>query len=417
MSSQGQLIPFPGQQRTPRWFEPPSVYDTIPATVQDIEWARHRLIWDGDCRALVDIYRKYIRVNDELRSAVGQRISGLDSRPVVMRTNKANEGNAEAEAIAVELQAQWDGLDNRHQVIKHLVRGALTHSFAPAEITWTSTMSGFELTAIDPISQKAMIVATVNNRGRLNNAIPGSWFLRRSQSLGDAEAIIDDKWIVGVPDAAEPLADQSLMATSIYSGIFGQRILGSWTVYVDRYGVPFLHVQVGDYEDRQMIETAKQVIKRAGEDHGVISSTNDELTINVVDGSQVARSGTTDVQGRYLDASRQRIDRVWVGGSLVMGTGAGGAYNQGAIHQDAYFALLQGDARYVEHTLQRQLVGAFMRLNRLDMRMQPQATLRVRLESPGVVADLASRLGQVGYSMDTSELSETLGYTVTGGPV
>ena len=410
------MIRFPGQQRAGQWVENPSPFGTLPATVQDIEWARHRLIWDGDCRQLVDIYRKYIRVNDDLRAAVEQRISGLDSRPVKMRVAARNESNADAIAIADELQAQWDDLDNRHQVIKHLVRGALTHSFAPAEMTWTSTMSGVELTDIALISQKSMIVATVNNRARLGNAIPGSWFLRRSEGIGGAEPIIDDKWIIGVSDEAVPLADQSLMATSIYAGIFGQRVLGSWTVYVDRYGVPFLHVEVNDYEDKTMIATAKQIIQRAGEDHGVISSTNDQLNITVVDGSQIARSGTTDVQGRYLDAARQRIDRVWVGGSLVMGTAGGGAYNQGAIHQDAYFALLQGDARYIEHTLQRQLVGAFMRLNQLDMRLAPQATLRVRLESPGVVANLAGQLGQVGYAMDTSELTETLGYTITGGP-
>jgi phage gp29-like protein len=291
------------------------------------------------------------------------------------------------------------------------------HSFAPAEMTWLSTMSGFELDAITPISQKAMIVATLNNRSRLEGAVPGAWFLRRSQGVGGAEAIIPDKWIIGVPDDAEPLVDQSLMSTSIYSGIFGQRILGSWTVFVDRYGIPFLHVEIHDYEDEQGKETARQVIRRAGDDHGVVTSVNDKMQIKVVDGAQVARSGTTDVQGRYLDASRQRTDRVWVGGPLVMGTGAGGAYNQGQIHRDAFFALLQGDARYVTQTLQCQMVGAFMRLNRHDPHLAPVVTLRVRLESPGVVANLAAGLGQVGYKIDPDELSTTLGYTITGGPV
>lgn len=410
--SNGQVIQLPGTRQS-QWLEPPPI-QSLPSTIQDIEFARHRLIWDGDPRQLVDIYERYIRVNEDLRSAVEQRVSGLDSRPVMMRASDPE--NSESIDLAKRLQDEWNRLDNRHDVVQHLVRGARVHSFAPVEIGWRSTNRGVELERLWEIDQKSLIVATLHNRHQLENAIPGTWFLRRSPSLGDAEPLIQDKWIVGSPGQSVSLIDRSLMATSIYSGIFGQRILGSWTVFVDRYGVPFLHVEIHDYEDEQGKATARQVIERAGNDHGVITSSNDKMVVKVIDGAQVSRSGTSDVHGRYLDAQRQRIDRVWVGGALTMGTGGAGSYNQGQIHQDAYYALLQTDARLVERALQRELVRAWMRLNEFDPGLAPQVTLRVRLDTPGTVAQLVSTLAQGNKSMDNRELTEVLGYTITDMP-
>lgn len=367
----------------------------------------------------MDLYDSYVRKNSDLRSAVELRVSGLDSRPVTFQPAiKPQPGTdptpemVEAQRLADMLQRAW-ARGPSQTIIRHLVRSGRMYGVAPVEIGWSVTDEGILWTDLWPTQAKAMLMATVH---RNSEHPPGTWLLRTSSLSASGEPLVPGKWIVGSPNPELAAGDRALMATSVFDGVFGQSVLGGWTLFLERYGLPFLHVEVEDYTDAKAVATARQIIRRAGDDHGVVTGVHDKFSVNVIDGAMATRSGTSDPHDRYLTANRDRIARLWTGGTLLQSTGAGGSYNQGAVHENSFLALLQTDARYIEATLQRDLVGPWAEFNEIPPALVPKVALRIRLDTPGAVANLASQLGNAGYDMDTRELSETLGFTITRRP-
>lgn len=405
VSSTGTVLDLPKRQR--RFVPGDSRVSDRQALVSDITYARRQFTRHGDPRHMTALYDSYWRKNSDLRSAVALRVSGLDSRPVRFLAPPESATDPAAIGHAQTLQTYWGRLKGS-RIVRHLVRSARMYGLGAAEIGWSATADGFVPTDLWTVATNSMMVATVDYT---YGQTPGTWLLRQSTTSGDP--LIPGKWILCTPNPELPIGDRSLMSTSIFDAVFAQSVLASWTINLERYGLPVAHAEIEDWTDDALVEFTRYALQRLGEDHVLVTGKADGVKISFLDGAVASRNATSDPHARYLDAVGDRVARLWLGGTLMQRTGNSGSYNQGAVHENSFWSVLQGDARLIEEALQDGLVNTYARLNGVPEAQIPRVSLRVRLDTPAAAANLAALLGNAGYDMAVEELTEALGFQIS----
>lgn len=232
----------------------------------------------------------------------------------------------------------------------------------------------------------------------------------RLQKLGsiDGAPLPPCKFITHIPKLKSGIPIRGGFARlAAWAFIFKNYSLKDWAAFLDVYGMP---IRVGKYPQSATAEERRKllgaVMNIASDAAAIIPET---MMIELLEAKGASGGTTTPFEGlgRYLD---QQMSKLILGQTMT--ADSGGSLAQAKVHNQVRIDILRADARQLAKTINRDLIGWFVRLNFGDAAPVPRVEFPVaEPEDIAVLATAVSQLVPQGLKVKQSEIREKLGLT------
>ena len=361
----------------------------------------------GTVSGWVDLIDDTIRRDPTISNLVNARVSGITkATPEIVPADQSPE----AIELADKFRARWDALDS-FSAIAHHQRDPLSYGWAASEIIWavdSDTGEAYPADLIHPRARTYQIAGMFNIHAK--GTKPDEILVRTGPYMGQNARMIPFKWIESRERPSAPaVCGGNGYATALYGVLKANNIAG-WSVFIDRFGLPFVQATIDSWTDGAAVAVAKRALESIGSDNGIIIGKNDGLTIEAIDAVSASRSANSDIHGRYNTNANAELTKLWSGGSLTSEGGSSGAtFALGREHASIRFELLESDAKRIQSVFDRDLIGAWMHLNEFDA-PPPKLQLRFqRVSDPQTLVSIVKELAGVGYKVDPVQIQQLTG--------
>lgn len=409
----------PVTQARGRLYHAPYDRPDIGADFLTLSYAHEFAMQHGQPQQLYDLYLLLNRRETASAAATNSRVDAVTARPLEVISGGDSDEDRQAAQLFSEV---WSDIDQ--SVVGHLAFSANTFGVGAAEIDWVfdREMDIFRPTGLHAVLSRALGWTVANPYSyeirRINGTVGlelpnNTWLLR--VGAWEWETLRPDKWIVVSPHAPASPADRGLSYGCSFLALLILAGRAGWTAFVDRYGLPMLHVVINDWTNKRAADSARSIIQNWGTDKGVLTAQNDGISFTTIDGAQNSRVSSSDVHQRFVADARAEIQKVWTSGTLIQDTATNGGSPRalGQVHEGGFLRAVESDIKLIIRSLEQQLVRPWMRFNDIQAKAPKFRAQTASVDSPMHAAALAQMLGTAGYDIDTDELSKTVGFTVS----
>lgn len=295
--------------------------------------------------------------------------------------------------------------------IEHATASPLKYGWGLTEQTWAwdPEERRYDVTSLHNVRCRHTQIATTNSN-MVAGARPEEILVQVGAHEYEVARQIPGKYIEVRGSSEDPPAWAGIGTTSaIWSTMKMQAVAGN-LVYLDRYGVPFLDIQIDDWSTDKERAIARSIIQAFGRDGGIIRPKNAKIEVAVIDGIQGSRNATSDVHARFVEMADTENAVLWNGAPYASQTGSSGSSYALAQEQgNVEFRLTLADVMRVSKATYRDWFGRWMRYNDLPGRTPILKIFVERIEDPQVAVEMSAKLAAIGYVVDPAQIQEMTG--------
>ena len=167
-------------------------------------------------------------------------------------------------------------------------------------------------------------------------------FEQTNQDSGIDYTKLDNVWVIGEPE------DLGLLLKCSYYVIYKRALLGDWSQYIERFGMP-IQIMYYDANDTQAKIELRQILQNAGSamqlmiPKGVDFKIEDVKTIN----------GTGDLQDTFMRALNSELSIIVLGNTETTSSGSssGGSMAKSKVHSQQQDEIAKSDIMYLSSML------------------------------------------------------------------
>lgn len=301
---------------------------------------------------------------------------------------KLIEENAQAEAQAKALKAQYEAIDDLYDVIQFMALAAF-RGFSHVEKVTDRDGNLIDLLKVD---QWNVVQDGTANRWKYN---PGA-IAMSYQHFPDEDIIKPENFLIHRVKA--PINE--IAAEQFVRFKFSEK---DWDAFIDIYGIPSGIVTLGpDSQNDDSYMALAEAVASGGS--GVLPNGCDFKTNSSVRGEK-------NPFEQRLDYIERQIVLAGTGGQLTMLTESGSGTLAGGAHTETFNAIAAKDARKISETFQRQFDKVFIRKRFPGQPVLAYFDLNFKEENDtnGIV-EHAAKLSAAGYKIKREILEEKTGY-------
>lgn len=374
-----------------RWVGHPAV-DLTPARLNSIfrsaEW--------GYPHQQVDLFDDAIETDAHLRAALESRLRAVAGKEWILQPG----GDAEVDIlVARRLEEALRAAPNMAAMLEHQLKG-LWYGYAASEVIWERARDGWTVPAYFLNLPPRRLIFDEDDTPRLlmdptrmlsEKLAPGQWIFTRRQG----------------PIAAKT----GLMRTGTWWSFFKRRIMALWTVYADRYGLPFAYGQYAVDTQQPEKEALEKAVRSLGEDGWATYSEQCKITL------AQPGTGSESVFATYLAFVNNELSKLVYGGTLTSDTQGPGSFALGRVHADVFFSLVLDDAGRESEMVEQAIGVPFCRYNGLPQAKPPRLKRHlVRETDPKDRMELYCRFAnELGGHLDEDQVRQEFGFKQPSG--
>jgi phage gp29-like protein len=337
----------------------------------------------ADEGSLFDQHRMFADMEERdahLTAEMGKRknaIVGLEWDIVPPRDASAAE-KADADWVREVLQ---DGLDGVEDLLLAMM-DAVGHGFAPVEMQWRRD-DGEWHPEFHPRPQEWFQLNLARDRIHLNDGMIGGAAL---QAFG---------WLMHTPAKAKTgyAGRMGLMRTLAWPFLYKAYSLGDFAEFLETYGIPMIMGKYGTSATADEKASLLRAVNALGHDARAIMPKDMEIEIQQASGA-AGQSGHLAM----MEWADKALSKAILGQTLSAdtGSGGGGSYALGKVHNEVRKDIAKGDARQCASTITRDLVFPLLVLNRSGVAtMKRCPRFKFHTEDPADMSAMATNLPEL----------------------
>ncbi len=308
-------------------------------------------------------------------------------------------------ANSEDFDEMWRAMRPRG-MIQALTDCTNVYGFKAVELEWARVEKAWAVGRYAPIRSEHFEITTATNRPELDEDQ-----LLLVMRNGRREQLIPGKWVVDVRTSRVSLSRAGLMRGSSWTSLIKAMTLADWSVYVHRYGIPFVLAQMMDWTDDEARSKVEQVLQQMLDGTGAaIVPESDIVRVDFKDGIRSAGSTNSDLHQGLVTLLNIEMANSWEGASLASQTGDGaGSYALAAQHGGIRWELLLADAMRISETIQTCLIEPWMIFNGRKGKAPMIRFHLIRIADPMQLATTAKMLESMGVGLNIDTLLEHIG--------
>lgn len=285
-----------------------------------------------------------------------------------------------------------DNLDTETMIFD--LASAIGHGFAATEVEWAKSSDGLWLPAkLHPRPQRWF---TVDRETRQTIRL-------RDPTLAYGVDLVKYGWLLHQHSAKTGYpATQGLFRALALPYLFKNFAVKNWLRFCELYAVPIRVLMTQQKDPTQKRELIKQL--QAMGQNGVAlldgAMSEDLITVDAAKG---------EGQGflSLVEWAERSMSKAILGGTLTSDSGKNGNYATASVHDDVRYQIRDHDAKQVAATLTRDLIGAIIAVNGLNMRCRWQFDTQ-EPDDLALYADALPKLVSVGAQIPVAWAQEKL---------
>lgn len=378
------------------------------ATIESI-YASYRHAERGFPRLMFDVIDDRTRPDGKLRGMIEARTSAITGSQTFILPGGTEPDDIRA---ATMLRESIDEHEiDLQRYLAHAERSPLMYGYGLVEQMWewNQRESRYDVVELHHIRSRNTGIATSHSR-HIPGTLPDDIVIQTGPHEHEVEAQTPFKYIEIRGTHEEPAVWAGLGHTSTLWSTLKMQGFAGWLAFVDRYGLPFLTVTVGDWTSEEDKATAREIIQRFGRDGGVMLPKNGKIKVEVHDGIQGSRNATSDVHERFAQACDQENGITWNGTTMATQTGqAGSSFALANAQSNVEFRLSLADKARIESATRNQWFRRWMRFNSLPGATPMLNIFVERIVDPAKAVAMAKTLSEIGYQVEPAQLMAITG--------
>lgn len=379
------------------------------ATIESI-YASYRQAERGFPRRMFDTIDDRTRPDGKLCGMIEARTSAITGSQTFILPGGTESADIRAATMLRESIDQHE--IDMQRYLAHAERSPLMYGYGLSEQIWewNPRESRYDVVELHHIRSRNTGISTSHSR-HIPGTLPDDVVIQTGPHEHEVEPQIPDKYIEIRATHEEPAAWAGLGHTSTLWTTLKMQGFAGWLAFVDRYGLPFLTVTVGDWTSEADKATARKIIQRFGRDGGVMLPKNGKIKVEVHDGIMGSRNATSDVHERFIQACNAELAITWNLTEMATASGqAGSSFALANAQSSVEFRVAQADKARIEWATYIQWFRRWMRFNQL-----PGATPRLnifieRIVDPARAVAMAKTLSEIGYHVEPAQLMAITGF-------
>lgn len=360
----------------------------------------------GELGAQVALFNGLLERDAHARNLFEQRIAAVAGKPYVIQAGgeQTPQDQANADALAAAIRDT-----NFLELLEHQLTFN-KYGYAGSEIEWS-----------------------------VRDAIVPTWFtnvraecFRAAQPWGDVAGADDDElllvteanpmgerlapgqWAVTRRDDSVLLARSALMRTCAWNCMFKLYGFRDFTIYVSRFGIPFVLAKIDEWENQQAKAVARALLASYGTDGGALVSGDVEI-----EAQDSRRSdGRASVHLDLIRLCNAENSKAINGVTLANDNGhqGGASYALGTTHAGIRWENIVRDAVRVQAMFERDIARPFMRFNSLSGAAPVLHIQVVQALDPRQLVEIADYfVNKLGIPISVRQMRQMIGLKAPSG--
>lgn len=259
----------------------------------------------------------------------------------------ASESRLDKKAAA-EVERQLRRIDF-DRLTKGLL-GAVLKGFSVAEVLWSSTLSGWEVSAVK-VKKQRRFRFTLDGELRL---------LTRSNAI-DGEPVPERKFVVhrhSIDDDDDDPYGVGLGSVLFWPAWFKRQVLAHWLRGTEKHATPTtVMTYTGAFDEKRQAELVG-VLRQMANDTGLVIP--ESVTASLLESKNAGGGDFFEKLARYLD---ELMSEAVLGETLTTNSGERGARSLGEIHNEIRIAIAKAASDLVSTTVKKTLARWIVELN------------------------------------------------------
>lgn len=291
----------------------------------------------------LDIYRE-LTFDTQVSSGIDQRKAGIIS--LNWKLEKLNSTQKDYEFI----EAMLNNL-NLIEILKGILEAPL-YGYQPMEIMWAKDNNNFIPTNL---VAKPPEWFYFNNNGVLS-------YKKTANSTPIQLYEKDNKFLLprNNPTYANPYGD-AILSRLFWSVVFKKGGMKFWTIFSEKYGMPFLVGKYNKGQAREEIDNLADMLENMVQD--AIAVIPNDSSVEIKD--LASKASSINVYDRLISRCDANISKAILGQTLTTDTGEKGSYALGNVHSGIRDDIIMSDKRLCQQII-NQLIQKTLYLNSND---------------------------------------------------
>ena len=303
------------------------------------------------------------------------------------------------------------------RLIEHQQSSTLRYGYALTEQVWewNAADGHYDVAQLHFVHTRNTGIATSHSR-RVADATPGEILVQVGEYEHAVARQIPNKYVESRASNEEPPSWAGLGVISPPWSKLKMQAMAGYLTYVDRYGLPFLEVEVGDWDSKSDQQIARDIVRNFGRDAAIVRPRNASIKVTIHDGAQGSRNATGDLHDRFIERVDQVNGTLWNGSPYATQSGnSGSSYALASQQSHVEWRLVLADRYRLQRDIERQWFARWMRFNGLPGRTPKLNIFVERVVDPQLAVKMAGDLAGLGYNVDPEQLMEMTGLRRSDG--